>query len=464
MIVGAGPNGLAAAITLARSGLAVEVHEAADRPGGGCRTDELTVPGFRHDVCSAVHPMAVASPFFRSLDLARHGLRLRTPEVMLAHPLDGGRAASVVASVAATASSLGADGPAYRRIMEPLVGDWEAIVSGAMRPLRSPTSHPIAMARFGWWGVRSIERLVRPFESDEARAVLAGVGAHSMLPLSAPLTSAFALILTILAHAVGWPVVEGGTERLIDAMVAELRELGGEVHTAHTIDRLSDLPPAAAVLLDVTPRQLLDLAGDQLPPRPVRALRRFRYGPGVCKVDWALRGPVPWTAEACRLAPTVHVGGTLAEVARSESEATAGVHADRPFCIVVQPSVVDPNRAPAGQHTLWAYCHTPPGSSRDMTPEIEAQIERFAPGFRDLTIARTTRTAADMSRYNANYVGGDINGGAADVMQTVFRPIPRWNTYRTGIRGVYLCSASTPPGGGVHGMCGYRAAQAALRA
>ena len=462
IVVGSGPNGLAAAITLARAGLRVQLIEGADTPGGGCRTAELTLPGFRHDVCSAVHPLAASSPFFTSIDLAARGVTLCTPKVAFAHPQDGGRAAAVAGSVEETAGSLGRDAGAYRRLLGPLVRDVGLTLPEILAPIRSVPRHPLAMARFGLDGLPPATILARRFRTEEAQGLFAGVAAHSMLPLSAPVTSAFGLLLTMAAHAVGWPVVEGGSARLTGALLAELASLGGEVETGHWVRSLDELPPARAVLLDVTPRQLIALAGDRLTGRHQAALRRFRYGPGVCKVDFALSGPVPWQAPACREAGTVHLGGTLAEVARSEADVTAGRMPERPYCLVAQPGVVDPTRAPAGQHTLWAYCHVPSGSPDDVSGRIEAQIERFAPGFRDLVLAKSVRTAADMERYNPNYVGGDINGGAGTLLQTVLRPTPRWNPYRTAIPGVYLCSSSTPPGGGVHGMCGQNAAQAAL--
>jgi len=409
-----------------------------------------------------VHPLAAASPFFLGTDLAARGVTLRFPKVAFAHPLDGGRAAAVAGSVDETAGGLGADGGAYRRLLAPLVRETPLTLPDILAPLRSVPGHPVAMARFGLDGLQPASMLARRFKTEEARALFAGVAAHSMLPLSAPLTSAFALVLMMAAHTVGWPVVEGGSARLTDAMVEELTSLGGRVETGRWIQSLDGLPPARAVLLDVTPRQLAAIAGDRLPGWHRRALERFRYGPGVCKVDWALSGPVPWAAPACREAGTVHVGGTFAEVARSESEVNAGRLPERPYCLVAQPGVVDPTRAPAGRQTLWAYCHVPSGSAVDASGRIEAQIERFAPGFRDLILAKAVRTAADMERRNPNYVGGDINSGAGTLRQTFFRPTSRWNPYRTGVDGVYLCSASTPPGGGVHGMCGAGAARAVL--
>jgi phytoene dehydrogenase-like protein len=462
IVVGSGPNGLAAAVTLARAGLSVHVIEGAATPGGGCRTEELTLPGFHHDVCSAVHPLAGASPFFTGTDLAARGVRLLTPKVAFAHPLDGGRAAAVAGSVEETAADLGPDGRAYRRLLEPLVRDTPLILPTVLGPLRTVPGHPLAMARFGLEGLVPASLMSRRLRGQEAKALLAGAAAHTMQPLTAPLTSAFGLLFLMIAHSVGWPLVEGGSARIIDALADELASLGGRVETGRWVQTLDDLPRARAVLLDVTPRQFLALAGGRLPARQRRALERFRYGPGVCKVDWALSGPVPWQAPACGQAGTVHVCGTFAEVARSESDVAAGRHPERPFCLVAQPGVVDPGRAPDGKHTLWGYCHVPPGSAVDMTGRIEAQIERFAPGFRDLILARSVRTAAEMEQHNPNYVGGDITGGAGTLRQTIFRPTARWNPYRTGLPGVYLCSASTPPGGGVHGMCGSWAARTAL--
>jgi phytoene dehydrogenase-like protein len=463
VVIGSGPNGLAAALTLARAGLSVEVYEGEPSPGGGCRSAQLTLPGFHHDICSAVHPLVAASPFFRSVDLAARGVKLLTPEVSFAHPLDGGRAGAVVPSVDETAASLGEDGAAYRRLFGPLARDVDKVLPTLLGPLRAPPRHPLAMARLGLPGLLPVTRLAGRFHSEEAKGLLAGAAAHSMLPLGTPLTGSYALLFITLGHAYGWPVVEGGSERVVEALVAELAALGGTIQLDRWVNSWSELPEAGVVLADTSPRHLEILGKDRLSPSYKKALGRVRYGPGVCKVDWALSGPVPWEAPACRRAGTIHVGGTLEEVAISESEVAAGRHAERPFCLVAQPGVVDVTRAPDGKQTLWAYCHVPSGSTVDMTERIEAQIERFAPGFRDLVLARVTKTAAQAEEANPNYVGGDITGGMATLRQTLFRPTVRWDNYKTSSPELYICSASTPPGGGVHGMCGYHAAKTALK-
>jgi phytoene dehydrogenase-like protein len=463
VVVGSGPNGLAAAVTLALAGRSVRVLEAAATIGGGTRSEELTLPGYLHDVCSAIHPMAVASPFMRSLPLAEHGLRLLQPELPLAHPLDGGRAAVLHRSVDLTARGLGVDGSAYRRLMGPLAAAWQPLFADILGPLRLPR-HPLPTGRFAVHALRPVDRLARSrFRAEAARALLAGCGAHSMLPLSAAGTSAFALGLGLLGHAGGWPVAAGGSRAITDALASLLRSLGGEIETGRPVARLADLEPARAVLLDVGPAALVGIAGDRLPARYQRSLLRYRYGPGAFKVDYALAEPVPWAAEEARRAGTVHVGGTLTEIAAAEAEVAAGRHPARPFVLVGQQSLVDPARAPAGRHTLWAYCHVPGGSDRDMTAAIEGQIERFAPGFREVVLARRATGPAALEEHNPNLIGGDINGGAADLRQMLARPVIRRVPHATPDPRIFLCSASTPPGGGVHGMCGWHAARAALR-
>ncbi|HVA20891.1 MAG TPA: NAD(P)/FAD-dependent oxidoreductase [Candidatus Micrarchaeia archaeon] len=463
VVVGSGPNGLAAAVTLAAAGLQVLVIEGAATWGGGCRTEALTLPGFLHDVCAAVHPLVLASPFFRRFDLPGRGVRLLQPEVVFAHPLDGGRAAVVRRSVAATAAGLGPDGDAYLRLHRPLAQDGLTIADWVLSVRRRPPGRPLALARYGLNGVRSATTVAERFATEEARALFAGVAAHSARPLDTAPTAGIGLLLSALAHRVGWPVVAGGSGRLSQAMADAVVGAGGAVETGRWVRSLRELPKARALLLDVTPRGLLDLAGGRLPSRYRRRLERFRYGSGVCKVDFALAGPVPWTNEGCRRSGTLHLGGTLEEVAAAEAAVAAGRHPDRPYVLAVQPGVVDPDRAPSGQHTLWTYCHVPRGSGVDMTAPIEAQVERFAPGFRDLVLARARRTARDQERHNPNCVGGDIGAGLLDLRQTFFRPGLAWNPHRTPLRGVYLCSASTVPGPGVHGRCGELAALTALR-
>jgi phytoene dehydrogenase-like protein len=463
VVVGSGPNGLAAAITLAVAGRSVRVLEGAATIGGGTRTEELTLPGYLHDVCSGIHPLAVASPFLRSLPLAEHGLRLLHPELPLAHLLDGGRAAALHRSLDLTARGLGADGAAYRRLMAPLVAGWQPLLADVLGPPRLPR-HPLLTGRFAVDAVRPVDRLARArFRGEPARALLAGCGAHSMLPLSAAGTSAFALGLGCLGHAAGWPVAAGGSRAITDAMASLLRSLGGEIETGRPVASLADTGPARAVLLDVGPGALAAIAGDRLPARYRRALAEFRHGPGAFKIDYALSEPVPWAAEEARRAGTVHVGGTLSEIAAAEADVAARRHAERPFVLVGQQSLADPGRAPAGRHTLWAYCHVPSGSDRDMTAAVEGQIERFAPGFRDVVLARRATGPAALEARNPNMVGGDINGGAADLVQMLARPMARRVPYATPDERLFLCSASTPPGGGVHGMCGWHAARAALR-
>jgi phytoene dehydrogenase-like protein len=463
IVVGSGPNGLAAAITLAEVGRRVLLLEAAETVGGGCRSAELTLPGFVHDVCSAVHPLVAGSPFFRSLPLAEMGVELVDPEAPLAHPLPDGTAVTLERSVAATAAGLGPDAEAYAGLMAPLVREAGALIEAVLAPPLRPPRHPLALARFAPAGLRSAVGLGRRFSTEGARGLLAGLAAHSFRPLSAPLTGGFGLLLGMLGHAVGWPLVRGGSGRLAEAMATRLVELGGEVTTGRRVASLDELPPARAVLLDVAPRQALDIVGARLPAAYRRRLARFRHGPGAFKVDWALAGPIPWRAPECGRAATVHLGGTMAEIAASEAAVAAGEHPERPYVLLAQPTLADHSRAPEGRHTGWAYCHVPNGSPVDMTERIERQVERFAPGFRDLILARSVRGPAALERENPNYVGGDIAGGLQDLRQILARPVARPDPYATPAAGVYLCSASTPPGGGVHGMCGHLAARSALR-
>ncbi|WP_411276833.1 phytoene desaturase family protein [Gaiella sp.] len=467
IVVGSGPNGLAAAIVFARAGRSVLVLEGRDTIGGGLRTEELTLPGFRHDTCSAIHPLGIASPFMRSVPLAEHGVEWIQPPSPLAHPLDDGTAVLLERSLAETAAGLGEDARAWRRLFDPLVDASDELVAGTLAGPRPPR-HPIHMARFGRSALRSASGLARSrFDGERARALFAGNAAHAMLPLEATATASFGLILAMLGHSVGWPLPRGGSQSIADALASYLRSLGGEIETGHTVTSLKELVlnQHKHVLLDVTPTQFLALAGDELPARYRRALEKYRYGPGVVKVDYALSGPVPWAAPECARAATVHLGGTLDEIAAAEAAVSKGRHPERPYVLVAQQSLFDSTRAPAGQHTVWAYTHVPNGSTltEGTVAAIEAQLERFAPGFRDLVLARSVLDPAAMEARNPNYVGGDINGGSADLRQLFARPVARLNPYKTPIDGVYLCSSSTPPGGGVHGMCGYHAARAALQ-
>jgi phytoene dehydrogenase-like protein len=464
IVVGSGPNGLAAAVALAREGHSVRVYEAQPTIGGGARSAELTRPRFVHDMASTVHALALLSPFLKSLPLSQFGLQFAHPEAPFAHPLDDGTAVVVERSIDATVSALGLrDGRAYGRLVRPLVEQWDTLMEALLGPFS--VRHPITMAKFGRHAIRSAEGLAKHlFESERARAMLAGVAAHSMVPLDKLATSGYTLGLVIAAHAVGWPVSRGGAQRLANALAAYLRSLGGEVVTDTPVESLASLPPSRVVLLDVTPRQLSRIAGDRLSRFYRWRLSRYRYGPGVFKMDWALNSPVPWRAPECGRAGTLHLGGSLAEIAAGERASWEGRHAERPYVLVTQPSLFDPTRAPRGRHTLWAYCHVPNGSPVDMRPVLERQIERYAPGFRDCIEETHVMSPADLERSNANLVGGDLGGGAGDLMQLYARPVARLNPYRTSIDNVFLCSSSTPPGVGVHGMSGYHAARAAMKA
>jgi phytoene dehydrogenase-like protein len=462
VVVGAGPNGLAAAIEMARAGRSTLLLEAEHTIGGAARSAPLTLPGFIHDVGAAILPLAASSPFMRGLPLAEYGVQWIDPPVALAHPLDGGEPTLLERSVMATAAGLGVDERRYRRVMRPLAADWGKLDEVLLGPIRFDR-HPSALARFGLLGMWPASMLSRAlFRGERARALFAGLAAHAVLPLSYPTTSAYALILAIAGHTSGWPFVRGGTQVLSNALGRYFESLGGEIVTGARVTSLCDLPPARSVLLDLTPRQVARISGDLLPARYRRALRHYRYGPGVFKVDYALSGPVPWRSPVVAQAGTVHVGGTLAEITAAERDVARGRHPERPFVLLAQQSLFDPSRAPAGKHTAWAYCHVPRGSTVNMTDQIEAQIERFAPGFRDLILARGVLASDDLERWDANLVGGDIAGGAQDIRQFLGRKVLSRSPYGSPRAGLFICSSSTPPGGGVHGMCGYHAARAAL--
>jgi phytoene dehydrogenase-like protein len=462
VVIGSGPNGLSAAITLAEAGRSVLVIEGSDTIGGGTRSAALTLPGFVHDVCAAVHALGAASPAFASMGLERHGLEWVHPDIALAHPLDGGRAGALYRSLDATVDGLGADGASWRRLFEPLIRSWDALVPQLLGPILNVPRHPFALARFGIHAVLPASLTQRRFDTDEARGLFGGCSAHAFLPLSHPLTSAFGITLALAAHTVGWPIARGGSQAVADAMRARLAELGGQIETGRWVRSLADLPPHRVALFDTNPAQLAAIAGDQLPPRFARRLTRFRHGPAAFKVDYALDGPVPWSNDACRRAGTIHVGGTFAEMRSAEAECAAGRMPARPFVLVVQPSVFDASRAPAGKHTLWAYAHVPHASPVDATAALERQIERFAPGFGDVVLARRVTGPAAWESYNPNYVGGDIGGGAHSGTQLLFRPNVGLHSYVTPNPALLLCSASTPPGAGVHGMAGLHAAHRAL--
>jgi phytoene dehydrogenase-like protein len=462
VVVGAGPNGLASAIVLAREGLSVLLLEANETIGGGARTSELTLPGFHHDVCSAIHPMAVISPFFQTLPLGEHGLEWRESPYAIAHPLDDGTAAVLELSIDKTASRLGHDGDAYQRLMRPLAANAAALFDEILRPLRLIPRHPLLLARFGMNAIRTALSLTNRFHGDAARALLGGCAAHSFLPLDAAGSASFGLVLAIGGHTTGWPCAKGGSVAIVNALASYFLALGGTIRTSSPVRSMRDIPSSRVVIFDVTPRQLAAIASDDLPPSYVRRLNGFQYGPGVFKVDFALDGPIPWRAEECTRAATVHVGGTIEEIAIHESAIWCGKATDRPFVLVAQQSLFDETRAPQGKHTGWAYCHVPHGSSDDMSGAIEAQIERFAPGFRERILARHTMNTSAYEAYNANVIGGDISGGANTLAQVIARPFLKRDPYATPNRRIFIGSSSTPPGGGVHGMCGYWAASSAL--
>lgn len=463
VVVGSGPNGLAAAVELARNGASVLVLEAAATIGGGTRTAELTLPGFRHDVCSTGHPLAILSPYLSKLPLAEHGLTWIQPPASVAHPLDGQPAVILRKSIDATAAELRPDTAAYRRLLGPLVHHADDLIAEILGPAHLPR-HPLRLARFGMPGLLPATVLGRTwFRGERARALLAGCAAHSILPLTRPVSAAVGLLFLLAGHVETWPIAQGGSSAITSALAGYLLSLGGQIETGKPVRALADLPASRVVLFDTSPNQLATVAEPVLPHDYVRRLRRYRYGPGIFKIDWALDGPIPWTDPACLDSATVHLGGTLDEIASSEADVWRDRHPERPFMLLVQSSLFDAGRAPAGKHTGWAYCHVPAGSTVDRTDVLERQVERFAPGFRDRILARHVMNTADLEEYNANNVGGAITGGVTDLGQLFTRPVARANPYSTPNPDVFICSASTPPGGGVHGMCGYHAARTALR-
>ena len=461
IVVGSGPNGLAAAILMQQQGLSVLLIEGKLTIGGGLRTAELTLPGYLHDICSAVHPLAVASPFLRELPLHKHGLEYIFPEIDAAHPFDDGTAAILKRAVKETAESLSGDAPAYKNLVNHLVKDWLLIAPDALGPLHFP-KRPLEMARFGLNGITSATYLSKRFKGEQAKGLIAGMAAHAIQPLTNLATAAVALVLLATGHNDGWPIPKGGSQAIANSLLSYFISMGGQVKTDFYVRSLKELPSAHAVLFDVTPRQLLEIAGYQFSSLYKWQIKRFRYGMGVFKIDWALDAPIPFTAHACKLAGTLHLGNTFKEIASGEQQIWDGGHPGQPFVLLSQPSVFDASRAPAGKHTAWAYCHVPNGSVEDMTSTIENQVERFAPGFKDTILARHTMNTEEMEAYNPNYIGGDINGGVLDLPQLFTRPVLRFSPYKTSAKGLYICSSSTPPGGGVHGMCGYYAAKKAL--
>ena len=464
VVVGAGPNGLAAAITLGRRFNSVLLLEAAKTIGGGVRSAALTLPGFVHDVCSTVQPLSLTSPFFRQLDLAQYGLEWIQPEIPLAHPFEDGSALFLHRSLEVTADALGPDGQAYRRLLQPFVDHEKLLLADILQPLHFP-ENPLLMARFATSAIRSARHLAETkFRHDRTRTLFAGLAAHAMIPLEKPLTASFGIVLATLAHTVGWPILKGGSQNLMNALSGYFQNRGGEIQTGRLISSLDQLPKAKYYFFDVTPRQLLNVEGLGLSDRYRTRLGRFRYGPGVHKVDWALKEPIPWKSDVCRKAGTVHLGNSLEEISASIRHVNEGRITPSPYVVLAQQSLFDPTRAPAGMHTAWAYCHVPHGTSEDVTNCIEEKIERYAPGFKELILAKNRMTASDMELYNPNYVGGDINGGLQDFFQLYTRPIISLSPYRTSVKNIFICSSSTPPGGGVHGLCGYYSAKELLKA
>jgi phytoene dehydrogenase-like protein len=462
IVVGSGPNGLAAAITMQHAGLSVLLIEAKDTVGGGLRTTELTLPGFKHDVCSAIHPMAAGSPFFQQLPLHLHGLEYIYPAIAAAHPFDDGNAARLTGSINETGQLLGNDEKAYLRLIKPLLKDWPVLAPDILGPLQFP-QHPIALAKFGLKALTSASFLSKKFITKEAKGLWGGMAAHSMQPLTNLASSAIALVLLVTGHVKGWPIPKGGSQSIANALSSYFVSLGGVIQTRLDIQNLAQLPTSQVLLFDCTPKQLLKIAGERFSSLYKWQLKRYRYGMGVFKIDWALDAPIPFIAEECRRAGTVHIGNTFAEIASSELQTSRGKIVERPFVLLAQQSLFDSSRAPSGKHTAWAYCHVPNGSQTDMTEIIENQVERFAPGFKRIILSENTINTSQMEAYNANYIGGDINGGVIDISQLFTRPAIKLSPYRTSAKGIYICSSSTPPGGGVHGMCGYHAAKKALK-
>ena len=462
VVIGSGPNGLAAGIALQQKGLSVLIVEGKSTIGGGLRSAAVTLPGYTHDICSAIHPLAIGSPFFKTLPLGKYGLEYIQPTLSAAHPFDDGNASLLTNSITDTAASLGIDGDVYRQLIEPVVNAWPMIAEDVLGPLHFP-KHPLLMAGFGLKALTAADMLVKKFKTKEGRGLWAGMAAHSIQPLSNFTTSAIGLVLMAAGHIDGWPIPKGGSQQIADALVKHFIDLGGKIEVDTYIRSMDQLPSSRAVFFDVTTRQLLEIAGHRFSPVYKWQLERYRYGMGVFKVDWALDGPIPFAAAACRKAGTVHLGNTFEEIAIGEAAIWKGSHPEKPFVLLAQQSIFDPSRAPAGKHTAWAYCHVPFGSVKDMTTAIENQVERFAPGFKERVLARHTMNTAEMEAYNPNYIGGDINGGVIDIGQIFTRPALRYSPYRTSAKGIYICSSSTPPGGGVHGMCGYHAAQRSIK-
>lgn len=462
VVVGSGPNGLAAAIALALNGLSVIVYEEKSCIGGGMRSEALTLPGYTHDVCSAIHPLAIGSPFLSKLPLEDHGLQWIHPSAPLAHPFDDGTCTLLERSLDKTCEGLGSDSSAYRALFSPIIQNWPHLEDTILGPLQIPR-HPLEAIRFALKAIRPASNLARSYFKDpKTQALFAGLAAHSILPLDKMITGAAGLVLGALGHLYNWPMPQGGSQALANAMGAYFKSLGGTIITDTKITSIKELPSSRTVFFDLTPVQILSIAGDSLTASYKRQLENYRYGPGVFKMDWALDGPIPWKAAACQRAGTVHIGGSIEEIEESEKAIWKGKCVEKPYVLLAQQSLFDPSRAPMGKHTAWAYCHVPHSSMVDMTDRIETQIERFAPGFRDLILAKSTKNTQQMTQFNPNYIGGDITGGVQDIGQLFTRPVKRIVPYATANPRLYICSSSTPPGGGVHGMCGYHAARVAL--